>query len=59
MNPYLNASLNYAHEKFQDFVDELSELLRIKTVSADSAYSNEMQIGAQWLVDYLKTLGSD
>ena len=58
MDSILNTSLNYAHEKFQDFVDELSEFLKIKTVSADSAYSNEMLVGAQWLVDYLKTLGS-
>ena len=58
MNSNLKASLNFAHENFQDFVNKLSELLRIKTVSADSAYANDMLIGAQWLVDYLNTLGS-
>ena len=31
MNSNLKASLNFAHENFQNFVDELSELLRIKT----------------------------
>ena len=58
MNSNLKASLDFAHENFQDFVHDLSELLKIKTVSADSSYSNDMLIGAQWLVDYLKALGS-
>lgn len=59
MNPNLQASLLFAHEKYQDFLNELSDFLRIKTVSADSAYADEMLVGAQWLVDYLKSLGSD
>lgn len=59
MNPNLNASLLFAHDKYQEFVNELSGFLRIKTVSADSVYSDDMLVGAQWLVDYLKSLGSD
>jgi len=58
MNSNLKASLNFAHDNYQDFVDKLSELLRIQTVSADSAFSNDLLIGAQWLVDYLNSLGS-
>ena len=30
MNSNLKASLNFAHENFQDFVDKLSEFLRLK-----------------------------
>ena len=59
MNPNLNASLLFAHEKYQDFINDLSEFLKIKTVSADSAYAEDMLVGAQWLVEYLKSLGAD
>ena len=59
MNSNLNASLSFAHEKYQDFINDLSNFLRIKTVSADSTYSEDMLVGAKWLVDYLKSLGSN
>lgn len=59
MNPNLNASLLFAHEKYQDFVNDLSEFLKIKTVSADSAYADDMLVGSQWLVEYLNSLGAD
>jgi acetylornithine deacetylase/succinyl-diaminopimelate desuccinylase-like protein len=59
MNQNLNSSLNFAHENYQIFVNELSDFLRIKTISADSQYANDMVVGAHWLVNYLESLGSD
>ena len=59
MKSNLNDSILFAHEKYQDFVNELCEFLRIRTVSADSSYSSDMLVGAQWLVGYLNSLGSN
>ncbi len=58
MNSNMVASLNFAHENIQDFINSLSNFLKIKTVSADSVHSNDMLAGAQWLVEYLDSLGS-
>jgi acetylornithine deacetylase/succinyl-diaminopimelate desuccinylase-like protein len=59
MNSKINSSITYAHENYSNFIKDLTSFLRIKTVSADSMNSLEMEAGAQWLVDYLKSIGAD
>ncbi len=59
MNPTLDSSLIFAHKNYQSFLDDLSNFLKIKTISADSKYTGEMQAGAEWLVKYLNSLGAD
>lgn len=59
MNPNLNTALKFAHENYQEFINELSDFLRIKTVSTDSAYASDLVAGAHWLVNYLNSLGAD
>jgi acetylornithine deacetylase/succinyl-diaminopimelate desuccinylase-like protein len=58
MNPKLNSAIKFAHKNYKNIISDLSEFLRIKTISADSTYSKDMVLGAQWLVNYLKSLGA-
>ncbi len=39
------------------YIAELSEWLRIPSISADPAFKNDVQRAAQWLSDHLKKLG--
>jgi acetylornithine deacetylase/succinyl-diaminopimelate desuccinylase-like protein len=58
MNANINSAIKSAHKNYKNIISDLSEFLRIKTISADSNYSKEMASGAQWLVNYLKSLGA-
>ena len=49
----------FSKEHQSDFIDSLSEFLKIKTVSSDSSLKPEMQRGAEWLAGQLKELGVD
>ena len=55
----LNSALKFAHENYQKFISDLCDFLRIKTVSTDSVYAKDMVAGAQWLINYLNSLGAD
>lgn len=50
-------AIAFSKEHQQDFLNELIEILKIKSVSSDSAYKSEMIKCADWLVAYLKNLG--
>lgn len=50
-------AINFAKEHQQDFLNELMDILKIKSISSDSALKGEMVRCADWLVDYLKNLG--
>jgi succinyl-diaminopimelate desuccinylase len=47
----------YLEEHFQQFEDQLCELLAIPSVSADSQYAPAVRQGCQWLVNQFKSLG--
>lgn len=49
----------YALAQASRFQDELFEMLRIPSISADPAYAGENQRMAQWLVDHMLNLGLD
>lgn len=57
MENTIQKAVAYSKEHQQDFIETLKDFLRIKTVSSDSAYKDEMLKGAQWIVDYLVKLG--
>ncbi len=50
-------ALAYAQAHFDDFVDELKDLLRIPSISTDPAYHDDVQRAAEWLVDHFHHLG--
>jgi len=47
----------YIDTYYNEFIEDLKELLRIPSVSTDSAYSNEMHRCAQWCKDHLEKIG--
>lgn len=49
----------YIDEHKQRFLDELFELLRIPSISADSAYAEDVKKGAEFVSDKLKEAGAD
>ena len=53
----MNRALRYADDHFDTFTHELEDLLRIPSVSTDSAYADDVQHAADWLVDHLDSIG--
>lgn len=51
-------SLDLATSHLDRFISELSEWLRIPSVSADPAFNAQTQQAATWLVDHLTALGA-
>ncbi|MDP4750218.1 MAG: peptidase dimerization domain protein, partial [Schleiferiaceae bacterium] len=50
VRPYLN-------EHFERFTDELKELLRLPSISADPAYADAVRQTAQVVADHLEKIG--
>ncbi len=57
VNPALRQVLEFVDEHRQQFQEDLIELLRIPSVSADSAFRDDVRRAAQWLVEHLKQIG--
>ena len=55
----MQETLNYINENKQRFVDELFELLKIASISADPAYKNEVLKCADEVAKHLKNAGAD
>ncbi len=53
----MQKALDYAHAHFDDFVAQLEDLLRIPSISTDSAYRADVHRGAAWLADHLREIG--
>jgi acetylornithine deacetylase/succinyl-diaminopimelate desuccinylase-like protein len=49
--------LQYAESQYNGFINDLKEILRIPSISTDSAYKTEVNRCAQWLVRHLKQIG--
>ncbi len=52
-------TLNYIHENKQRFVDELFELLRIASISADPVYNQDVLDCADKVAEHLRNAGAD
>ena len=55
----MDATQNYIQENKQRFLDELFELLRIPSISADPVYVQDMLDTAQKTADFLEEAGAD
>jgi hypothetical protein len=55
----MQETLNYINENKQRFVDELFELLRIPSISADPAYKDDVLKCADVVAEHLKNAGAD
>jgi len=55
----MDAALSYAEQHLDTFVGELEDLLRIPSVSTDSAYSDHVQEAADWLAERFDRAGLD
>ena len=55
----LTATQQYIRDHGSRFIDELFELLRIPSISAESAHADDMQRAAQWLRESLMRAGAD
>ena len=52
-------TLNYIQENKQRYVDELFELLKIASISADPAYNQDVLDCAEKVAEHLKNAGAD
>src|SRR5690606_40830914 len=50
---------DYVEQNKQRFLDELFELLRFQSISADSKYSGEVRKTAEFVADKLKEAGAE
>ncbi|MCG8449601.1 MAG: M20/M25/M40 family metallo-hydrolase, partial [Pirellulales bacterium] len=57
VHPALQQVLQFVDDHRQQFQDDLMELLRIPSISADSSYANDMRRAADWLVEHLRSIG--
>jgi acetylornithine deacetylase/succinyl-diaminopimelate desuccinylase-like protein len=55
----MHTALRYAETHADRFESELEDLLRIPSVSTDSAYADDVKRAADWLVEHLQALGID
>ncbi len=54
-----DAARRYARANGQRFVEELYELLRIPSLSADPAHAEDVRQAAEWLASHLRGLGAE
>ena len=55
----MKETLNYIQENKQRYVDELFELLKIASISADPAYKDEVLKCADEVAKFLRDAGAD
>lgn len=53
----MQSALQHASHHFPEYVQELIELLKIQSISTDSAYAGEVRRCAVWLADHMKAIG--
>lgn len=53
----MNAALDYAKQNADAFVDQLTDWLRIPSISTDPEYADETRRAADWLAEDLRRIG--
>jgi acetylornithine deacetylase/succinyl-diaminopimelate desuccinylase-like protein len=53
----MDNALDYATSHADAFVEQMEDLLRIPSISTDSAYKDDVRRAAQWLADHLEGIG--
>lgn len=55
----LQASVAYAHERTEAFIEQYKDFLRIPSIGADPAYRADVRRAAEWIVAEMKRIGVD
>ncbi len=55
----MNQTLTYIDQHSERFLQELFDLLRIPSISADPAYAKDVQRAAGWIAENMRTIGLD
>ncbi len=58
-NLIMDKTLSYIEEHGERFLQELFDLLRIPSVSADPAYAADVQRAAEWIAENMRQIGLD
>ncbi|MCB8987514.1 MAG: dipeptidase [Ardenticatenaceae bacterium] len=58
-SPVSNSARSYSRTHAEQFRQELHQLLRIPSISADPAHADDMQRAAAWLANHMRSLGLD
>ena len=58
MENNIQKAIAFSNDNQAEFLATLEEFLKIKTISSDSQFKDEVIKGAQWIVDKLKALGT-
>jgi acetylornithine deacetylase/succinyl-diaminopimelate desuccinylase-like protein len=53
----LQNALDYAHQNQDRFLADMTEALKIPSISTDSLYNHEVQRAAEWMAGHLRGLG--
>lgn len=53
----MSSAKAYAHAHYETFVNQLSDWLRIPSISTDPAFAPQVQAAAQWLADNMRDIG--
>src|SRR5687767_12091849 len=52
-------AIEYAHKNHERFIRELSEFLKIESISTDDAYKAQVQQGGEWVANHMRKLGME
>jgi acetylornithine deacetylase/succinyl-diaminopimelate desuccinylase-like protein len=50
-------AIEYAHKNHARFLKELSDFIRIESISTEDAYKSQVVQGAEWAADHLRKIG--
>jgi acetylornithine deacetylase/succinyl-diaminopimelate desuccinylase-like protein len=50
-------AVNYFTQNKKEYIGQLKELLKIPSISADSTHKDDLYKAAQWIVQYLRSIG--
>lgn len=58
-NPQVQNAIEHFRENYGSYFERFEEFIRIRSVSADSAYNPDINKAAHWLSDYLTDMGME
>jgi len=58
-NTQLNKAIETFQTNYQNYFNKFIDFLKIPSISADSHYNGDIQKAAEWLSNYLKSMGMD
>ena len=58
MEKNVQAAIQFSKEHQNEFIADLGEFLRFRSISSSPVYKDESQKCVKWIVDYLKKMGA-